>query len=80
MAWCQTDLVEIITAKLREEPYVSPEDFIVLASGLQAYYCDAAMNALDPKTAFFRGEGDFVITRHGNNGAVHKIMLDIDMH
>jgi len=74
-AWCETDLVDILTDTLKEED-LDQDEFMLLINGLQAYFCDGATSAFANTTAFVHGSGEFTVTRSGNNGAVKKIELE----
>lgn len=75
VGWCESDLLDILTATLDNET-VEQEDYTLLLNGLQAYFCNGATNAFANATGFIHGEGEFFAKRHGKNGAVKQIRLN----
>lgn len=78
-AWCETDLLDILTAALDQGTGVDPEDRVLLLNALQVYFCNGASTALANATGFVTGQGELSINRSGNNGAVKNIALNVGL-
>lgn len=77
--WCTAQLMDTNTYKMTKKGPVGQPFYDADAGAYATVACMAAADAQAGWLWFYEGGGDWELARHGNNGAMHHITLDMDM-